>query len=167
MCSCALAAWSTAGMELVAVPTPRVTIPSSTSSDHRLPSALEVPSVPDGSAAAAASLDQVASYVGLLSESMVSGPDAYARTIKRGFLESALNYAKYAYAMVDFDQSVNNDGFKGMIEGAVIESLVTAKQMGLPTGAEPDLVNELTMVAAAATNAARALEALVRSAANQ
>ncbi|MCW2927496.1 MAG: hypothetical protein JWM86_1464 [Thermoleophilia bacterium] len=128
---------------------------------RRSPSSLNVPSLEDGSASASASLDQVASYVGMLKAALVDDPNFYARLVKRGFLDSAIDYAKYAYAVVDYDQHVNNDGFKGIIEGAVLEALVAARDMGTPAIAEPNLADELAMAAAAATNAARGLQALV------
>ena len=128
---------------------------------RRAPSSLNVPAIDDGSASAASSLDQVASYVGMLHAALSDDPTFYARLVKRGFLDSAIEYAKYAYALVDFDKHLNNDGFKGMIDGAVLEALLAAKGMGTPTIAEPNLSGELAMARAAASNAARGLEALV------
>lgn len=127
---------------------------------RRAPSTVAVPSVDDGSAAASSSLDQVASYVGLLHAALGDDPSFYARLVKRGFLDSAIEYARYAYALLDYDKGVDNDGFKGMIDGAVLEALLAAKGMGTPTVAEPNLADELAMARAAATNAARGLETL-------
>lgn len=124
--------------------------------------ARDVPSLDDGSAAAAASLDQVASYVSLLTSALQTSPDEYARTIKRGFLESAINYTKYAYGIVDYDRTLDNDGFKGMIEGAILDSLIAARQLGIPVAMEPNILDELRMAGSAATNAAKALNGLVQ-----
>jgi hypothetical protein len=128
----------------------------------RAPSALAVPALNDGSASASASLDQVASYVSMLHAALGDDLSFYARLVKRGFLDSAIEYAKYAYALVDYDKAQDNDGFKGMIDGAVLEALLAAKGMGTPTVATPILADELSMAQAAATNAARGLETLVR-----
>lgn len=127
---------------------------------ERAPGVVAVPSLDDGSAAASSSLDQVASYVGMLHAALNDDPSFYARLVKRGFLESAIEYARYAYALVDYDKALDNDGFKGMIDGAVLEALLAAKGMGVPTIAEPNLTSELAMARAAATNAARGLETL-------
>lgn len=127
----------------------------------RAPSALGVPTVDDGSAAASASLEQVASYVGMLHAAIDENPSFYARLVKRGFLDSAIDYAKYAYAIIDYDKSLDNDGFKGMIEGAVLEALLAVRGMGTPAVPDPDMVDELKMAAAAAGNAAHGLVTLV------
>jgi hypothetical protein len=156
-------------MKLAAtLPAPSTTVPPATEAApadpapvKRAPSTLAVPSLDDGSASASSSLDQVASYVGLLHGALNDDPAFYARLVKRGFLESAIEYARYAYALVDYDKSLDNDGFKGMIDGAVLEALLAAKGMGVPTIAEPNLKDELAMARAAATNAARGLETLV------
>jgi hypothetical protein len=116
-----------------------------------------VPSLDDGSASASASLDQVASYVGMLHAALADDPAFYARLVKRGFLDNAIDYARYADSLIDYDKDLDNDGFKGMIEGAVLEALLAAKGMGTPAVAEPNLADELRMAQAAATNAARGL----------
>jgi hypothetical protein len=128
---------------------------------HRAPSTLTVPSLDDGSATAMASLDQVASYVGMLKGALGEDPTFYARLVKRGFLDSAIDYAKYAYSVIDYDKSLDNDGIKGIIDGAVLEALLAARGMGTPVAADPNLVDELEMARAAAANSARGLEALV------
>lgn len=130
---------------------------------ERAPGALSVPTMDDGSATASASLDQVASYVGMLHAALGEDPTFYARLVKRGFLDSAIDYARYAHAVVDYDRLLDNDGFKGMIEGAVLEALLAARGMGTPGVAEPDLADELDMARAAASNAARGLETLAGS----
>lgn len=127
---------------------------------RRAPSTLAVPTLEDGSASAAASLDQVASYVGMLHGALNDDPSFYARLVKRGFLESAIDYARYAFALIDYDKTLDNDGLEGMIEGAVLDALLSARDMGTPAIVEPDLSNELTMARAAATNAARALDTI-------
>jgi hypothetical protein len=127
---------------------------------RRAPGTVSVPSVDDGSASASASLDQVASYVGMLHAALGDDPAFYARLVKRGFLDSAIEYARYAYGLIDYDKDLDNDGFKGMIDGAVLEALLAAKGMGTPVVAEPNLADELAMAGAAASNAARGLETL-------
>ncbi len=124
-------------------------------------STLGVPDLDDGSASASASLDQVASYVNMLHAALGEDPSFYARLVKRGFLESAIEYTRYALAVVDYDKRLDNDGFEGMIEGAVLEALLAARNMGTPTIAEPNLADELRMAGAAASNAARGLSTLV------
>ncbi len=129
---------------------------------RRAPSSvLGVPTLDDGSASASASLNQVASYVSMLHAALGEDPSFYARLVKRGFLESAIEYTRYALAVVDYDKRLDNDGFEGMIEGAVLEALLAARNMGTPTVAEPNLADELRMAGAAATNAARGLDSLV------
>lgn len=128
---------------------------------RRAPSVMSVPSIDDGSAAASASLDQVASYVQLLHAALGDDPSFYERLVRRGFLDSAIDYARYAVGVIDHDKHLDNDGLMGMIDGAVIEALLAAKGMGTPAIAEPNLADELAMARAAATNAARGLEALV------
>lgn len=144
-------------------PAPAAPAPGEPAPDavRRAPSTLRVPSVDDGSAAASASLAQVASYVGMLHAALGDDPDFYARLVKRGFLDSAIDYARYAIAVIDYDKHLDNDGFMGMIDGAVLEALLAAKGMGTPSIAEPNLADELAMARAAATNAAGGLEALV------
>ena len=93
---------------------------------RRSPSTLSVPSLDNGSASAAASLDQVASYVGMLHAALGDDPAFYARLVKRGFLDNAIDYARYADSLIDYDKDLDNDGFKGMIEGAVLEAEATA-----------------------------------------
>lgn len=127
-------------------------------------STLGVPTLDDGSASASASLDQVASYVSMLHAALGEDPSFYARLVKRGFLESAIEYTRYALAVVDYDKRVDNDGFEGMIEGAVLEALLAARNMGTPSVAEPNLADELRMAGAAASNAARGLATLVTGA---
>lgn len=136
---------------------PSATAPATDSPVKRGPSTLTVPSLEDGSAAASASLDQVASYLGLLTE---DGGE-YEERLKRGFLESAIEYAKFAGNVLDYDESVDNDGFQGIIEGAVLQSLYAAKSVGVPPSFSQSLFDELAMAQAAATNAARGLEAMV------
>ena len=145
----------------VPMPAPAAVSDVPASEVRRAPSVLGVPTLDDGSASASASLDQVASYVGMLHTALTGDPTTYARLVKRGFLESAIDYAKYAYAVIDYDKSLNNDGFKGMIEGAVLEALIAASDMGTPTITEPSLADELSMARAAATNAAHGLQTLV------
>jgi hypothetical protein len=155
--------WWTSPMQLV-TPAPSAIVPDPTPAPapvHRAPSTLTVPSLDDGSASAMASLDQVASYVGMLKGALADDPSFYARLVKRGFLDSAIDYAKYAYSVIDYDKSVDNDGIKGIIDGAVLEALLAASTMGTPAVADPNLVDELAMAGAAASNSARGLEALV------
>lgn len=152
-------------LHVATAPTPVPAAPApATEGVRRSPGSLAVPSLEDGSAAASASLDQVASYVSMLHAALGEDPSFYARLVKRGFLESAIDYAKYAYAVVDYDKAGDNDGFKGMIEGAVLEALLAARDMGTPSISEPNLADELAMARAAATNAARGLQTLVTAA---
>lgn len=124
-------------------------------------SAINVPSVDDGSAAGSAALNQVASYVSMLHAALADDPNFYARLVKRGFLDSAIDYTRYALAVIEYDKHLDNDGFDGMIDGAVLEALLAARGMGTPIVAEPNLADELRMAGAAATNAARGLQELV------
>ncbi|MCB0877766.1 MAG: hypothetical protein KDC46_02140, partial [Thermoleophilia bacterium] len=71
---------------------------------RRAPSVLQVPSVDDGSAAASASLDQVASYVGMLHAALDEDVSFYGQLVKRGFLDSAIDYARYALEVIDNDR---------------------------------------------------------------
>lgn len=127
---------------------------------RRAPGTLSVPTLDDASATASASLQQVASYVGMLDAALGDDPTFYERLVQRGFLDSAIDYARYAYDVIEIDGQLDNDGFEGMIEGAVIEALLAARSMGTPTAAEPALVGELKMAGAAAANAAAALATL-------
>ena len=138
--------------------------PTPTDTVRRAPSTLQVPPVDDGSATASASLNQVASYVGMLRAALGEDPSFYARLVKRGFLESAIEYTRYALEVVDVDKRVDNDGFEGMIEGAVLEALLAARNMGTPAVEDPNLSSELSMAGAAATNAANGLLSLVTGA---
>ena len=154
-------------MKLHAAALPSTVPPTAPANDpadaavRRAPGTLAAPSLEDASATASASLDQVASYVGMLHTALSDDPTFYARLVKRGFLENAIDYAKYAYAVIDYDKAGDNDGFKGMIDGAVLEALLAARTMGTPAVAEPNLADELAMAKAAATNAARGLQSLV------
>lgn len=150
-------------MKLTAAPIASMPAPTEASTDapRRHPSTLGVPTLDDASASASASLNQVASYVSMLHAALGEDPSFYARLVKRGFLESAIEYTRYALSVVDFDKRVDNDGFEGMIEGAVLEALLAARNMGTPAVAEPNLADELRMAGAAASNAAKGLEALV------
>lgn len=128
---------------------------------RRAPSPLAVPSVDDASAAASASLNQVASYVGMLHGALADDPAFYERLVKRGFLDSAIDYTRYALSLIDYDKQVDNDGFEGIVDGGVLTALLAARGMGTPSVAEPNLADELAMARAAATNAASGLQALV------
>jgi hypothetical protein len=154
-------------MKLTAALPMTAPVPADTSADdgavRRAPSALAVPELENGSAAASASLDQVASYVGMLHGALADDPSFYARLVKRGFLDSAIEYTRYALAVVDFDKHLDNDGFDGMIEGAVLQALLAARNMGTPTITEPNLADELSMARAAASNAARGLQVLAEA----
>ncbi|MCW2922311.1 MAG: hypothetical protein JWL76_2185 [Thermoleophilia bacterium] len=154
-------------MKLTVAPTTSMPAPTEGPSDVplRAPSStIGVPTLDDGSASASASLNQVASYVGMLHAALGEDPSFYARLVKRGFLESAIEYTRYALSVVDYDKRLDNDGFEGMIEGAVLEALIAARNMGTPTVTEPNLADELRMAGAAASNAAKGLETLVTGA---
>jgi hypothetical protein len=147
-------------MKLLAAPT---TVPAIDPVDGRIQRAagtLAAPTLDDASATASASLHQVASYVGMLDAALGDDPTFYERLVQRGFLDSAIDYARYAYDVIDFDGELDNDGFEGIIEGAVIEALLAARNMGTPVAAEPALIGELKMAGAAAANAATALATL-------
>jgi hypothetical protein len=139
---------------------PAVPAPAPPAPTRRAPSSLTTPSLDDASAAASASLDQVASYVGLLQGALSDDTAFYERLVKRGFLDNAIDYTKYALAVMEYDKSLDNDGFDGIVEGAVLEGLLAAKSMGTPAFADPNLVDELSMAKAAATNAADGLALL-------
>lgn len=127
------------------------------------PGAMWAPTMGDSSATASASLDQVARYVGMLHAALGEDPSFYARLVTRGFLDIAIDYARYAQAVMDHDGLLDDDHVKGMIQRAVLEALLTARRMGIRGVAERDLADELDMARAAAANAARALESLVGS----
>lgn len=135
--------------------------PAEPAMPSRAPSTLAVPSLEDGSASASASLNQVASYVDMLQTAHTAHAGDYARLVKRGFLDSAIEYTRFALAVLEYDKRVDNDGFEGMVEGAVLQALLAARNMGTPTVVEPNLVAELGMARAAASNAADGLRALV------
>lgn len=127
---------------------------------RRAPGPLTTPSLDDASATAASSLDQVASYIELLQGALVEDTAFYERLVKRGFLDNAIDFTKYALSVMDYDKSLDNDGFDGIVEGAVLEGLLAARSMGTPTAGDPDLADELSMARAAATNAAQGLAIL-------
>ncbi len=139
---------------------PAAEAPTAPEVPRRAPSVLQVPSIDDASAAASASLDQVASYAGMLQAAAGDDPEFYERLVNRGFLDSAIEYTRYSLELIDEDRHLDNDGFDPMIAGAVLEALLSARNMGTPVGTEPNLVDELRMAQAAATNAAKGLLAL-------
>lgn len=146
-------------MQLTTAPAP--TTPAAEPTPvRRAPSILQVPAMPDGSAAAAASLDQVASYVAMLTGALGDDPSFYDRLVKRGFLDNAIDYTRYALEVLDNDRLEDNDGFVGMVEGAVLGSLREAQGLGSAAAARADLVAELRMAQSGASNAAKSLLAL-------
>jgi len=151
-------------MRLITNTTPSIPAPTSSVEEapiRRAPSLLSTPALDDASATASASLQQVASYVEMLHVALGENPTFYQRLIKRGFLDAAIDYARYATSILEYDKLLDNDGFQGMIEGAVLEGLLSARNMGTPAIAEPDLSDELAMARAAAMNAAKGLDSLV------
>ena len=151
----AAAAPAASGAPAPPVPSPPV---------RRAPSSLAVPSVDDASAAASAALHQTASYVGLLTEALDRSADEYTRVVKNGFLDDAISYAQYAHALIDYDKNVDNDGFAGMVEGAVMAALKGVRAHREPIADPANLRAELTMAGAAATNAASAMALLASGA---
>lgn len=147
-------------MKLLTAPTMQPAADPVDAPIRRAPGTLAAPTLDDASATASASLQQVASYVGMLDAALGDDPTFYDRLVQRGFLDSAIDYARYAYDVIDFDHQLDNDGFEGMIEGAVIKALLAARSMGTPAAAEPNLIGELKMAGAAAANAATALATL-------
>jgi hypothetical protein len=143
-----------------ATPAPTTPAAPAASTVRRAPNTLTVPSLDDGSASASATLHQVASYVTMLGTALGESAESYARLVKRGFLDDAISYAQYAYALVDYDKSLDDDGFKGMIEGGVMEALKGARSYGTPVAVDVNLRDELDMARAAAANAADALALL-------
>lgn len=82
------------------------------------PSVLTVPSVPNGSAAAVASLRQSATIL----EAVGAASDESAHSVPE-LLADAAGHARYAVAVLTNDQTPDNDAMIGLLETSVIGPL--------------------------------------------
>ncbi|MCW2925421.1 MAG: hypothetical protein JWM98_2825 [Thermoleophilia bacterium] len=117
---------------------------------HAATHAASKPAAPRRSrpAAARAALEQVTRSASLLRAALGDDPAFYERLVHRGFLDNAIDFARYAAERID------DVVLRDAVQETVVDPLVAARRLGPSTASHARLTDHL---AAAATAAAAAL----------
>lgn len=106
--------------------------------------------------AVAASLGQVARYAGMLRIARADDFDFYTGLVRRGFLESAIQFARHAIEALEADGAVDRAELVDMLERSMLAALLDVRRAGA-VAATRAVVHELGRARMAALAASETL----------